>query len=285
VAYVGALNGVTWLADRSDAQVTLPAEAIFNENAQEPEPAMRAAAERALALYALASPPPDGWSVLPFGWRQVDLRRAYLLCAVRDLAGAERLMRRSWERDGPDESVAAVLARILRSMPSRRAEAIAWYDEALRAEPAWQRLREEQVTWLDQEGEHARMVQSARDGLAARPGDLLAMRRLSLALVERGADDAEVEEGIALVRRTLEIAPGNGFAHAALARGLARLGRWDESAAEFRRAQELEPASELIQSMAEEAEAQRDMQAIPPMLAPPPAAEGMQPPRSPAPAP
>ncbi|MGA1354758.1 MAG: hypothetical protein ACO32I_08320, partial [Candidatus Limnocylindrus sp.] len=81
VAYVGALNAVTWLADREDAQVTLPAEAIFNENAQEPEPAMRAAAERALALYALASPPPDGWSVLPFGWRQVALRRAYLLCA------------------------------------------------------------------------------------------------------------------------------------------------------------------------------------------------------------
>jgi len=101
------------------------------------------------------------------------------------------------------------------------------------------------------------MVASARDGLAALPGDLNTMRRLSLALVERGASPAEVEEGVALVRRTLEIAPGNGFAHAALARGLARLGRWDESAAEFRRAMELEPGSELIRSMAEEAEARR----------------------------
>jgi polyferredoxin/tetratricopeptide (TPR) repeat protein len=257
VAYAGALNAVTWLADRSDAQVTLPAEAIFGESAQEPDPAMRSAAERALALYALASPPPDGWSVLPFGWRQVDLRRAYLLCALRRLDEAERIVRRSWERDGADEGAAAVVGRILRTAPARREEAFAWYDRALEAHPGWQRLREEQVTWLDHEGEHARVVRSARDGLAAVPGDLLAMRRLSLALVERGATDAEVEEGIALVRRTLEMAPGNGFAHAALARGLARLGRWDEAAAEFRRAQELEPGSEMIRSMAEEAEARR----------------------------
>lgn len=257
IAYAGGINAATWLADRADAQVTLPAEAIFTENAQEPEPAMRAAAERALALYAAVSPAPEGWSVLPFGWRQVDLRRAYLMSALRDLPGAERVMRRSWERDGPDEAVAAMLGRILRSMPSRGPEALAWYDDVLRAHPGWARLREEQIAWLDFEGQDARMVASARDGLAARPGDLNAMRRLSLALVERGASPAEVEEGVALVRRTLEIAPGNGFAHAALARGLARLGRREESAAEFRRAMELEPGSALIRSMAEEAEAPR----------------------------
>jgi tetratricopeptide (TPR) repeat protein len=85
------------------------------------------------------------------------------------------------------------------------------------------------------------------------------MRRLSLALVERGTMPLEIDEGIDLIRRTLVIAPNNGFAHAALARGLGRQGRWDEAAAEFRRAMELEPASELIRSMAEEAEAQRSM--------------------------
>ena len=259
IGYVGALNAVTWLADRSDARVTLPAEVIFVQDAQELDPAMRASADRALALYALASPAPDGWSVLPFGWRQVDLRRAYLLCAKRDLAGAEAILRRSWERDGPDEAVAAVIGRILRTLPSQRDAAIAWYDEALDAHPEWQRLREEQVTWLDQEGEYARVIQSARKGYLARPDDLLAMRRLSLALVERGTMPLEIDEGIDLIRRTLVIAPNNGFAHAALARGLGRQGRWDEAAAEFRRAMELEPASELIRSMAEEAEAQRSM--------------------------
>jgi len=64
VAYVGALNGVTWLADRSDAQVTLPAEAIFNENAQEP----------------------DGWSVLP-----VPHRITPLLVASKTLSYAANM--------------------------------------------------------------------------------------------------------------------------------------------------------------------------------------------------
>jgi polyferredoxin len=257
VAYVGVLNGTIWLADRADARVTIPAEAIFLADGTEPDPAMRADAERALALYALASAPPDGWSVLPFGRRQIDLRRAYLLCALRRFDDAERLLQRTWERDGPDEAVAAVIGRALRTQPSRRDDALAWYDAVLLAHPAWQRLREEQVTWLDNEGEFVRMVQSARQGLDAVPEDLLAMRRLSIALTERGQSPAEIEEGVALIRRTLEIAPNNGFAHAALARGLARLGRMDEAAAEFRRALELEPASEMIRGMAEEFEGQR----------------------------
>jgi Flp pilus assembly protein TadD len=96
------------------------------------------------------------------------------------------------------------------------------------------------------------------------PEDLASLRRLSLALIERGESRAEIEEGIALVRRTLEIAPGNGFAHAALARGLAKLGLRDEAMAEFRRALELEPASEAIRAMADEAAGAE----APPMPAP-----------------
>lgn len=257
VAYVGALNGTTWLADRADARVTIPAEAIFSQDAAALGGTMRVDAERALALYALVSAPPEGWSIFPAGQRQVELRRAFLLSALGDLPAAERIMRRAWERDAPDEAVAAVIGRIVRTDPSRRAEAIRWYADVLGGNPQWQRLREEEITWLDQEGESALMIRSARDGLAARPDDLLAMRRLSLALVERGATPAEVEEGIGLVRRTIVIAPGNGYAHAALARGLMRQGRLDEADAEFRRALELEPASEVIRSMAEEAQAQR----------------------------
>lgn len=271
LAYVGALNGAMWLADRADGRVTMPAEAIFLADGTEPDPAMRADAEQALRLYALAAAPTDGWSAFPFAWRQVDLRRAYLLSALRRFDEAERLLQRSWERDGPDEVTAAMLGRVLRAQPSRREDAIAWYDAALAAGPAWQRLREEQISWLDNEGDYGRMVASARAGLEAAPDDLLAMRRLSLALTERGAGPGEVEEGVALIRRTIEIAPNNGFAHAALARGLMRLGRMDEAASEFRRALELEPASELIRGMAEEFESMRSSQ---PAAEPPPAAPG-----------
>jgi len=273
IGYVGALNGITWLADRADARVTIPAEAIFLADGTEPDPAMRADAERALALYSLAAPPPDGWSVLPFGWRQVDLRRAFLLSALRRFGEAEAIMLRSWGRDGADEAVAAVIGRVLRAQPSRRDDAIAWYDAALAVGPAWQRLREEQLTWLDNEGEYARMVASARDGLAAAPEDLFAMRRLSLALTERGAGPQDVAEGVELIRRTLVLAPDNGFAHAALARGLMRLGRMDEAAAEFRRALELEPSSEMVRAMADEFESMRATQqdaAPPPASAPAP---------------
>jgi Flp pilus assembly protein TadD len=55
------------------------------------------------------------------------------------------------------------------------------------------------------------------------------------------------------VRRTLEMAPGNAFAHVALARGLVRLGDADGAIAEFRRAMELDPQSPVIRSMADEA--------------------------------
>jgi tetratricopeptide (TPR) repeat protein len=174
------------------------------------------------------------------------------------MAGAERLVCGSWKRDGADESSAAIIGRVIRSSDARASDAIAWYDEALGAHPEWQRLREEQITWLDQQGEYERVIQSARQGLAARPDDLLAMRRLSLALVERGTMPLEIVEGIELIQRTISIAPNNGFAHAALARGLVRQQRFDEAMMEFSRALELEPNSELIRSMQEEASAQRE---------------------------
>ena len=218
---------------------------------------MQQSAERALQLYALVAAAPEGWSIIPAGWRQVDLRRAYLSAAIRDMPTAERLVRGSWKRDGADEATAAVIGRIIRSSLSRAPDAIAWYDEALDIHPEWQRLREEQITWLDQEGQYARVIQSARQGFAARPNDLLAMRRLSLALVERGTMPLEIDEGVELIRQTISMVPNNGFAHAALARGLMRQQNFDQAMAEFARALELEPNSEVIRSMFEEAQAQR----------------------------
>lgn len=254
VAYVGALNAITWFADRADAQMSLPAEYIFSEDAALPPPEMQRSAERALQLYKLVAAAPEGWSIIPAGWRQVDLRRAYLLCSLRNMDGAEIIMRRIWERDGGDESSAAIMGRIIRTSGSRRGEAIQWYDKILDAHPDWYRLREEQITWLDQQGEYPRVIGSARQGLAARPDDLLAMRRLSLALVERGTMPLEIEEGVDLIRRTIVVAPNNGFAHAALARGLLRQEKYDEALQEFKLAQQLEPTSEVIRSMAEEAQ-------------------------------
>ena len=162
-------------------------------------------------------------------------------------------MRRSWERDGADEASAAMIGRILRAAASRRDEASRWYVDALAAHPDWQRLREEQVSWLAGQGDFAAAIRSAREGLAARPADLLAMRRLSILLVEHGTSDVEIQEGVALVRATIDRDPSNAFAHAALGRGLLRLGDRAGAAASFRRAVEIAPESEAIRAMAAEA--------------------------------
>ncbi len=267
LAWTGSLNAAAFLARTFDARVAIPAEAVFSPSGTEPTPSQRADAERALALYRWCAAWPEGWSPFRAAWRRTDLERAYLMAVLRDAEGAEALLRRSWERDGPDEGVAIVIGRVLRMQIARRDDALAWYDAALADHPAWRALREEQLVWLDLENEPARLVASARAGVAAMPEDLASLRRLSLALIERGESRAEAGEGVALVRRTLEIAPGNGFAHAALARGLLKLGLRDEAMAEFRRALELEPASEAIRAMAEEAANAE----VPPMPAPEPA--------------
>ena len=261
--WAGVLNASVWSARLLDARVSIPAEVVFSEHGMEPDPAMRTAAERALALYGVAAAWPEGWSPFAVAWRRTDMERAYLLAALRRGGEAEALLRRSWERDGADEGVAIVLGRLVRMVPSRRDEAIRWYDETLAANPAWRELREEQVTWLDLEGEHARMLASARAGAAAMPDDLESLRRLSLALIERGTGDEDVREGVALVRRTLEMAPGNAFAHVALARGLVKLGDADGAVAEFRRAMELDPQSPVIRSMADEAAVQLGRPVVP----------------------
>ncbi|MFM8874407.1 MAG: hypothetical protein ACKOJI_13885, partial [Phycisphaerales bacterium] len=261
--WAGALNASVWAARLLDARVSIPAEVVFSEHGMEPDAAGRQAAERALALYGVAAAWPEGWSPFPVAWRRTDMERAYLLAALRRGDEAEAVLRRSWERDGTMRTRRPSTIATPSSGPSRREEAIRWYDDVLAVQPAWRELREEQVTWLDLEGEHARMLASARAGVAAMPEDLESLRRLSLALIERGTGDDDVRAGVALVRRTLEMAPGNAFAHVALARGLVKLGDADGAVAEFRRAMELDPQSPVIRSMADEAAVQLGRPVLP----------------------
>jgi tetratricopeptide (TPR) repeat protein len=254
IAWLAALNAITWRAMQLDARVELPAEVVFSEAPMELPPARAADARAALAWYARASTIPEGISPFAFAQPRIDLQRAFLHAALHDMPQAERLYRRAFAADPALQSAAAGVARAVRADPTRQAEAAAFYDQVLAANPAWQPLREEQVAWLGTVGDYAAGIRSARAGLAAVP-NLLAMRRLSLELTEHGAGPEEVAEGVALIRRTLEIEPRNAFAHAALARGLARLGQVDEAMAEFDRAIELDPGAEVLKAMRDEARA------------------------------
>jgi len=252
VAQTGVVNASFMLAERADRRVTIPAQAVFSENALEPSAEMAEDARRAIVLYRRASFLGDGGIGLLSTWQaRIDLRIAWLQAVLRDLPGAEATLRRSLERHGSTEAAEAGLARLLIAQ-RREAEAVALHRRLVETRPEWGALRDEAIAYLESEGRFAEAIELARLGVAAAPDDLRALRRLSLVLIERGEDDVAVEEGIALVDRTLEIAPRNPFAHRAKALGFGRLERFEEALAEMRLAVELEPSDwRLRQSLGE----------------------------------
>ena len=241
VVHTGLVNASFALAERRDREVTISAELVFTPNSVSAPPFMIESARSALDHYRRASSISDGGLGMLSSWQpHIDLRMAWLQAVVRDLPAAEATLRRSVERHGSSEAAEAGIARLLRAQ-GRDAEAVAQYRNIVASRPEWGDLRDEAVVWLESEGDYAAAIDLARLGHQATPDDLRAMRRLSLVLIERG-DVGEVEEGIALVERTLEIAPDNPFAYRAKALGLGRLERYDEAVAVMQKAVELEPA-------------------------------------------
>jgi Flp pilus assembly protein TadD/ferredoxin len=250
LAYLGLVNAAVGIADFHHDRVRMPPELVFSGNRTEPERAIADSAARARSLYRLALPAPDGFGP-PGPWRSVlESRVAWLSSVLGDYADAEAILRRTAEREGMNESIAAGIARVKRGGGSLD-DALAFSRAQWEANPSWGALREELVTWLAAEGRRADALAIARRAVALAPDDLTAMRRLSILLVE-GETDAETEEGIALVTRTLEIAPDNPFALRTRASGHARLGRIDAAEADLRRAMELAPGEwRFVQQLGE----------------------------------
>ncbi|MEY3021298.1 MAG: hypothetical protein RIS86_494 [Planctomycetota bacterium] len=239
IGWTGALNTAIGAAEFLEARVPVPPEVVFSGNRMEPEPAVRARAEQARRLAVAALPAPEGYG-FDGPWVPVlESRIAWLDCVLGDYAAAEARLEALASRVGATEFTAAFVARARRGAGDLDG-AIAYARAAWEANPGWESLREEFVGWMLAEGRRDEALAVAREAVARRPDDLNAMRRLSLVLVESD-DRAEVAEGIALVDRTLEIAPGNAFAHRARAVGLRRLERYDEAEADLRRAISLAP--------------------------------------------
>lgn len=240
VAHAAAINVIGWRAERADMAITVPDEQLISMDRVDLPPQMRAEAERALRLYALAGPVESGgWGIYPGRERMIALRRARLLAALGDFRAAESVVRGLWETR-QEEPVAAALVRLLAAQ-GRDAEAEALADSAVRDNPAWWRLAEERVTGLIGMGRTDEAITMARARHAALPDDIVAMRRLSLLLIEHGQVPTDVEEGVRLVDRTIELDPGNPNAWRVRAMGLVRLERRDDAIASVRRALELAP--------------------------------------------
>lgn len=256
VAYIGVMNGALAMAERHDLQVNVPPVIVYSEDRTEPPHDVAEHARAGLRYLQFASMTPDGFSVLPLAQTHVDLRSAWLQSVLGDFPAAEVNLRKVWERDGPSQELAAVLGRVIRVQGERLQEAFSWYEQQLAAHPTWQDFRQEQMNWLEFIDATAHIVPTARAGLAAMPNDLRAMRQLSLALVKHPSSTEELEEGVALIRKTLEIEPDNAAAYAALGGGLASLGRMTEAVQALEHAAKLEPGNQVIRTMLEQAQAQ-----------------------------
>jgi polyferredoxin/tetratricopeptide (TPR) repeat protein len=244
LAYVGALNVVIALGDFWMSRVQVPPAVVYSGMGMRPPVDVVRDAERARGFYRLALPSPDGYAIELFGfddlWRPVlEGRVAWLDAVAGDYKASEARLRAMAERLGMTEAYAAGIARAMRGggdLPG----SIVFAREQWSANLDWETLREQVVDWLVADERREDALALAREAVARRPDDLNAMRRLSILLVEAG-DRARVEEGIAMVTKTLEIAPGNPFAHKVRAEGLNALGRVDEAEADLRRAMELAP--------------------------------------------
>lgn len=239
LAYVGVLNAAIALADFSRDKITVPPGVVFSGTKVAPDAPVARLAERARSLYTLALPAPDGIGVRGPWTRNIEGSLIWVSSVLGDYSGAEARVDAMISRDGLDEATAAARARVIRG-DGRLEDALRFSESTWRAHPAWGGLREELVTWLLEDGRREEAVAIAREAVAKDPNDLTAMRRLSLVLVDSDFN-AEVEEGLALVERTLEIAPGNPFAMRARATSMRKLGRFVEAERVLREAIELSP--------------------------------------------
>lgn len=239
LAYIGILNAAVAVADFERSRVAMPPEIVFSGTKNEPDASVATSARRAIALYRFAQVAPIGFGI-PGPWQRDNESSVVWLSAVLgDYAGAEAILRAAAVRDGMTEFTAASLSRVMRG-DGRFEDALAFSAAQWEAHPEWENLREELVTWLLADGRRDDALALARRAVEKRPDDLNAMRRLSLILVESPVRE-EIEEGLALVDRTLILAPGNPFAMRARAVALRSLDRFAEAEAELLRAIELAP--------------------------------------------
>jgi len=249
VVLVGIQNTALWVAHSFDQRVDLPVGAVFTRDAVLPSDAVLSAAARADRSYELASligrggigfvPPVQPW---------IDLRRSWMAAVRRDFASCEAMLMAAWaafpEHALVRPELAVDIGRVI-WVRGRLDDLDQWYREQSaahprEANPGWDRVHRDRVTLARTDDDPVRAIIASREWLEWDPTSLEAMRQLSLLLAESG-DHGEIEEGIALIHRTLEIEPNNPGAWRAIAIGHSRAGRLDEAEAALRHTVELAP--------------------------------------------
>jgi len=249
VIVVGAQNAMLLAANLADRRITAVPGALFARNAMMPPPQIVRDIERADAFYEASSLiGRGGIGIVPVVQPFIDIRRASFAAMRRDYLGCEQLLRAAsatLPKDSPaGPDLATDIGRALWAQ-GRTADLEAWFAQQIEAHPHaefpwWDRFHRERVSLAMNDDDDAGAIRASREWLAWDPSSLEAMRQLSMLLVERG-DEQQIDEGIALIHRTLEIAPDNPAAWRAVAIGHARLERLDQTEAALRKSVELAP--------------------------------------------
>ena len=248
LGYVGILNATIALGDGAMSRVDVPPGVVYSGTGMRADAEIIDAAERARTRYLRAMPAPEGFG-FEGPWTPVLAGRIAWLDAVRgDFAASEARIRALAEERGMNEAYAAGIARSIRG-GGDLAGAIDFARAQWNAHVEWEGLREQVIDWLVADARIEEALAVAREAVAKRPDDLNAKRRLSILLIESGVRE-QIEEGIALVTKTLEIAPDNPFAYRMRADGYAALGMVAEAERDLRRAYEIAPDDwRIIQSL------------------------------------
>ena len=237
-AHTGAVNGVGWLAGRSDAKVTVPRGAIFSPAPLELPAEMQRSAARALRLYGLAASIGDGGIGL-FGDAEHELRRAWLHACRHEFAEAERLLRRYTARHGRFDQVCRDLFLLLR-MQLRDDEAEAYARRVSGMDPALVVTLDALVLLLVEDGRSAEAIGLCRTAVRD-AGDtatrLYLLRRLSLLLVDHG----DLDEGIEVFLETIEMDDRNPATFVMLSRAYRKRGDLGKAIEALERAAALAP--------------------------------------------
>ena len=261
-------------ADYHDLRVTSNASMVFSTDPVIPDTPILEHARKARSAYEAASWIGDGGiALLPMLQPEIDNRIVWLFAVENRREDAKEHLRGSIEKYGMSPEKISGLARLLRAQ-SRSEEAREIYMQGITEYPKNFELMDEYVIWLENEGRAWEGITLLRDAISDNPesitqwlasdgmdaggteeiSELIAenpevlgmIRRLSVLLMNNAETPFDLEEGVRLTERTLDVAPDNPFAYRALALGYVMQDEIDKGIEALFRSLEIEPNDQMI---------------------------------------
>ncbi|MCH2134475.1 MAG: 4Fe-4S binding protein [Phycisphaerales bacterium] len=209
------IRGATWNGDRLTQQVDMPVQMALDPSRPPLDESSRETIEAALDSYRLAS----RISVGGIGFADdpnVQLASARLHVIKGERPEALRILQDVRGAVDASQSVDRVYLLVLAATESPPAVK-QFVDEVLEAHPGWIQFRVTASDLALSRGDMERGRSLLQAGLAETPDALPLLQRESIMLLQSG----QVDAGIAMMRRYVELAPRDGLAWATLGQALA----------------------------------------------------------------